>query len=113
MYFLINQFYSTHPGTGVPIVLAGSKLTSDQVCKSFGKSPLPRKIQNEATYTAEVAPVSSQIMTYSVYLFIITFLFFALFPTQSTNHTAASFVNSYLPKQFRVTFDNDLLLERY
>ncbi|KAL8820810.1 MAG: hypothetical protein Q9223_001034 [Gallowayella weberi] len=27
---------STHPGTGVPIVLAGAKLTSDQVLESFG-----------------------------------------------------------------------------
>ncbi|KAG1165507.1 hypothetical protein G6F36_013317 [Rhizopus arrhizus] len=34
---------STHPGTGVPIVLAGSKLTSDQVCRGFGQVPLPRK----------------------------------------------------------------------
>ncbi|KAG1135114.1 hypothetical protein G6F38_013039 [Rhizopus arrhizus] len=34
---------STHPGTGVPIVLAGSKLTSDQVCRGFGQVSLPRK----------------------------------------------------------------------
>lgn len=27
---------STHPGTGVPIVLAGSKITSEQILKDFG-----------------------------------------------------------------------------
>ncbi|KAG1205523.1 hypothetical protein G6F35_011583 [Rhizopus arrhizus] len=35
---------STHPGTGVPIVLSGSKLTSDQVCQGFDRKPLPRKL---------------------------------------------------------------------
>ncbi|KAI9709386.1 MAG: ATP-binding cassette transporter CGR1 [Candelaria pacifica] len=36
----INRLYfvgaSTHPGTGVPICLAGSKVTSEQVLKAFG-----------------------------------------------------------------------------
>ena len=40
---LTHLYSSTHPGTGVPIVLAGSKLTSDQVCRGFGQVPLPRK----------------------------------------------------------------------
>ncbi|KAI9720717.1 MAG: hypothetical protein M1828_005597 [Chrysothrix sp. TS-e1954] len=34
---------STHPGTGVPIVLAGSKITSQQVCEDFHVDPTPER----------------------------------------------------------------------
>ncbi|GAA5795751.1 hypothetical protein HPULCUR_001113 [Helicostylum pulchrum] len=113
-----NLFFvgaSTHPGTGVPIVLAGSKLTSDQVTTSFGKTPLPRKIQGETVYKAEdasAAATTNKMMPLLIYTFFITFFFFVLFPTNSTNQTAASFINSVLPKVFRVSYENDLLLER-
>lgn len=106
---------STHPGTGVPIVLAGSKLTSDQVTASFGKKPLPRKVQNQVVYKAEdasAATATNKMMPLLVYTFFITFFFFAFFPANETHQTAASFINSVLPKTFRVSYENDLLLER-
>ncbi|ORE02407.1 phytoene dehydrogenase [Rhizopus microsporus var. microsporus] len=102
-----NLFFvgaSTHPGTGVPIVLAGSKLTSDQVCKHFGKTPLPRKLgytPQPKDYVEKSHGEPSWFSIFAVIVFLLSF-FFAFFPEQSTGHTAASFINSYLPKPFQV-----------
>ncbi|KAG0173652.1 hypothetical protein DFQ30_007274 [Apophysomyces sp. BC1015] len=58
-----NLFFvgaSTHPGTGVPIVLAGSKLTADQVCRHFDQVPKPSTlIKSQKQYDAEKQPASS------------------------------------------------------
>lgn len=113
-----NLFFvgaSTHPGTGVPIVLAGSKLTSDQVCKSFGKQPLPRKVEEKPVYKGEFdndSASSFNIVSVLFYTFIVTFIFFAFFPSHLTNHTPASYINSFLPAPFRVAYDIDLPMER-
>lgn len=111
----MSLFCSTHPGTGVPIVLAGSKLTSDQVCKSFGKDPLPRKIEDTTVIKGEFDNVNKpfNIMNLLVYSFIITFIYFAFFPTHLTHHTPASYINSFLPAQFRVVHENEVVLERF
>lgn len=97
---------STHPGTGVPIVLAGSKLTSDQVTKSFGKNPLPRKIQDaHVPYAPEAVSgsIQSRWLNFSMACFFITFLFFFLFPQdETTGKTPASFINNLLPYCLRV-----------
>ncbi|KAI8991653.1 phytoene dehydrogenase [Mycotypha africana] len=97
---------STHPGTGVPIVLAGSKLTNDQVCKGFGKKPLPRKIEDDRkVYAPEFAKTTDQIewAQYCVGIFIVMFLFFFLFPqNEATGLTPASFINNLLPRVFQV-----------
>jgi phytoene desaturase (3,4-didehydrolycopene-forming) len=103
----LNCFcYSTHPGTGVPIVLAGSKLTSDQVTKSFGKEPLPRKIEStKKPYSSEVVSGSlqSQWLNFTLACFVITFLFFFFFPQdEATGKTPASFINNLLPYCLRV-----------
>ncbi|KAK4513492.1 uncharacterized protein ATC70_005493 [Mucor velutinosus] len=106
-----NLFFvgaSTHPGTGVPIVLAGSKLTSDQVVKSFGKTPKPRKIEIEN----KQAPLEEQevVSGFSVWVWLraafwIMFIFFYFFP-QSNGQTPASFINNLLPDVFRVHNSN-------
>ncbi|KAI8143957.1 phytoene dehydrogenase [Fennellomyces sp. T-0311] len=101
-----NLFFvgaSTHPGTGVPIVLAGSKLTANQVCKHFGRSPKPSQLTEVAqVYEPERADASSY--WYSILsLFILVFAFFVSFPSEQLGHpTAAAFINSCLPAQFRV-----------
>ncbi|KAI9263070.1 phytoene dehydrogenase [Sporodiniella umbellata] len=89
---------STHPGTGVPIVLAGSKLTSDQVCQGFGQTPLPRQC------LVPPLPITETTTRYPLWLLfsLLFFCFFAFFPEQSTGHTAASFINLHLPHLFRV-----------
>ncbi|KAI7899018.1 phytoene dehydrogenase [Cokeromyces recurvatus] len=101
-----NLFFvgaSTHPGTGVPIVLAGSKLTSDQVCESFGKTPLMRKIEGgqKVSYSQEKTKMESNWIQYIVVCFIITFLWFYFFP-QEPGRTPASVINNLLPHTFRV-----------
>ncbi|KAI9475520.1 MAG: phytoene dehydrogenase [Benjaminiella poitrasii] len=100
-----NLFFvgaSTHPGTGVPIVLAGSKLTSDQVCKSFGKTPLPRKSEAvKRVYSQEKTTVQSAWFQYAVFCFLVTFIWFYFFP-QENGKTPASVINNLLPYAFRV-----------
>ncbi|CAM0143233.1 unnamed protein product [Umbelopsis sp. WA50703] len=94
-----NLFFvgaSTHPGTGVPIVLCGSKLTSDQVTKHFGydtKNQSKRNIayvQNDGT---------ASIWYRAIIMLMIIFAFFYGFPRDKG--TAASFINSYLPLSMR------------
>lgn len=101
-------FISTHPGTGVPIVLAGSKLTSDQVVKSFGKTPKPRKIEMENTQAPLEEPDAES--TFPVWFWLraafwVMFMFFYFFP-QSNGQTPASFINNLLPEVFRVHNSN-------
>ncbi|KAI8333873.1 Phytoene dehydrogenase [Chlamydoabsidia padenii] len=110
-----NLFFvgaSTHPGTGVPIVLAGSKLTSDQVCQHFDQTPLPRiKHQmGESTdyaYSPEIeyqgrVTIGDLAWYGCVTFFLLTLAFFAGFPKNHSTHTAASYINSYMPSIFRV-----------
>lgn len=104
--YLCNLF-STHPGTGVPIVLAGSKLTSDQVVRSFGMSPKPRKIEIEN----KQAPLEQEVAsTFPLWVWLraafwVLFIFFYFFP-QSNGQTPASFINNLLPDVFRVHNSN-------
>ncbi|KAI8370913.1 phytoene dehydrogenase [Blakeslea trispora] len=107
-----NLFFvgaSTHPGTGVPIVLAGSKLTSDQVCKSFGQNPLPRKLQDsQKKYAPEqTRKTESHWIYYCLACYFVTFLFFYFFPRDDTT-TPASFINQLLPNVFQVQSSNDI-----
>ncbi|KAG2224205.1 hypothetical protein INT45_001323 [Circinella minor] len=105
-----NLFFvgaSTHPGTGVPIVLAGSKLTSNQVCNHFSKTPKPSQLllkeeEQKIIYKPESGMTPSY--WYSVLsLFILVFAFFVSFPSEQFGHpTAAAYINSCLPAQFRV-----------
>ncbi|KAI8088749.1 phytoene dehydrogenase [Halteromyces radiatus] len=109
-----NLFFvgaSTHPGTGVPIVLAGSKLTSDQVCHHFGQQPRPRVSslthdegieKDEFKYVPETGYHDGFFFTILWYfaLFCLTLAFFVNFPDDHT--TAASYINSCLPSIFRV-----------
>ncbi|KAI8581711.1 hypothetical protein K450DRAFT_207138 [Umbelopsis ramanniana AG] len=95
-----NLFFvgaSTHPGTGVPIVLCGSKLTADQVTKHFGyktiKSTKPRPIHLQEFDT-------SKVWYYAAFLFVLICSLFYGFPQE--NGTAASFINGHLPRSFRV-----------
>lgn len=114
-----NLFFvgaSTHPGTGVPIVLAGSKLTSDQVCHHFKQKPLPRiqQVDDEGRATTKVYEYGPEVgytsgvssanhaWYWSVSLFLLTLAFFAGFPENSSSHTAASYINSCMPTIFRV-----------
>ncbi|ORZ25079.1 Phytoene dehydrogenase [Absidia repens] len=122
-----NLFFvgaSTHPGTGVPIVLAGSKLTSDQVCQHFNQIPMPRLQQQKMTETTDGGVISNNkkkvfeykpemeynngfILSNTLWywcasLFLLTLTFFVAFPTNHTNHTAASYINSSMPSIFRV-----------
>ncbi|KAI8069655.1 phytoene dehydrogenase [Gongronella butleri] len=112
-----NLFFvgaSTHPGTGVPIVLAGSKLTSDQVCGHFNQQPLARKkllgyekakhaydyVKEDKTCTTTKAAMFSLNQLLSI-LFVVTFIFFLAFPQDDAmGTTAASYINSYLPMLF-------------
>lgn len=98
---------STHPGTGVPIVLAGSKLTSDQVVRSFGKSPKPRKIEIENTQAPleQDAAIGFSLGMWLRIAFLVVFMFFYFFP-QSNGQTPASFINNLLPDVFRVHNSN-------
>lgn len=105
-----NLFFvgaSTHPGTGVPIVLAGSKLTSEQVCDYFHEKPKSRQIdvgKNQFSYQPEVvkhALLINFLWYWFVSIFVIMFAFFTGFP-KSSNHTPASFINSLLPPIFQV-----------
>lgn len=98
---------STHPGTGVPIVLAGSKLTSDQVVKSFGKIPKARKIEIENKQApleddGQISLGSSQLWVWLRVIFWVLFLFFYFFPQSNNGQTPASFINKHLPNAFRV-----------
>lgn len=103
-----NLFFvgaSTHPGTGVPIVLAGSKLTANQVCAHFGEIPKPRKqvLEPARKYEPEQASHSSSYWMPLLSLFLLVLAFFAAFPAnQKHNMTAASFINARLPLPFRV-----------
>lgn len=101
-----NLFFvgaSTHPGTGVPIVLAGSKLTADQVCAHFGKTPQPSRLNQEVKlYKPEQTSSSKLTHWYSLLsIFILLLAFFVSFPA-SRQHTAASLINACLPGPFRV-----------
>ncbi|RCI01113.1 hypothetical protein CU098_000385, partial [Rhizopus stolonifer] len=107
-----NLFFvgaSTHPGTGVPIVLAGSKLTSDQVCKRFGQTSLPRKIEDTQRQYAPEQPKETerQWIYYILACYFVTFIFFYFFP-QSETKTPASFINHLLPHAFRAQNSNDI-----
>ncbi|KAI9010824.1 Phytoene dehydrogenase [Phycomyces nitens] len=104
-----NLFFvgaSTHPGTGVPIVLAGSKLTSDQVCNHLSVKVRPSTI----TTTKRVyGPEDSKSAFWDILWFLLialfaaTLVFFVAFPQYSEVHpTAASYINSILPAAFRV-----------
>lgn len=114
-----NLFFvgaSTHPGTGVPIVLAGSKLTSDQVCHHFEQKPLPRiqQVDGGAGATAKVYDYGPEVSCtsgvaranyawcWSISLFLLTLAFFAGFPENHSSHTPASYINSRMPSIFRV-----------
>ncbi|KAI8642700.1 beta-carotene [Parasitella parasitica] len=108
-----NVFFvgaSTHPGTGVPIVLAGSKLTSDQVVKSFGMTPKPRKIEFNKQASLEQDELfssrSSQHLFWLQIIFWGIFLFFYFFPQAGTDVTPASFINNLLPDVFRADNSN-------
>ncbi|KAG0192762.1 hypothetical protein DFQ28_008006 [Apophysomyces sp. BC1034] len=101
-----NLFFvgaSTHPGTGVPIVLAGSKLTADQVCRHFDQVPKPSTlIKSQKQYDAEKQPASSAWRYSLISIFILVLAFFASFPDHKSSQTAASFINTCLPSVFRV-----------
>lgn len=104
-----NLFFvgaSTHPGTGVPIVLAGSKLTATQVCQHFGKKGLtPSKLLPKATfkYAPEGNEVDSNRLVYTLLsLFVVVLAFFVGFPSHSMGTTPAAFINACLPSPFRV-----------
>ncbi|ORX60714.1 phytoene dehydrogenase [Hesseltinella vesiculosa] len=111
-----NLFFvgaSTHPGTGVPIVLAGSKLTSDQVCKHFHQQPLPRKKQDAEkallnyAYLGEDQASFAFGWTWLLAMFIMTLAFFLAFPKDDVaKTTAASYINARLPEVFRVMGNN-------
>jgi phytoene desaturase (3,4-didehydrolycopene-forming) len=95
-----NLFFvgaSTHPGTGVPIVLCGSKLTADQVTKHFGFTPT-KSIKAKSPVIQEYDTLN--IWYYSVVLFIFLCSLFYGFPKDSG--TAASFINGHLPLSLRV-----------
>ncbi|KAI9300496.1 phytoene dehydrogenase [Cunninghamella echinulata] len=118
-----NLFFvgaSTHPGTGVPIVLAGSKLTFNQVCDYFKEKPKPRQIDEDRVYNADIdikkdkkryvyqsedirkhVVLVNLLWYWLVSLFFVMFVFFAGFP-KSTSHTPASCINSLLPSIFQV-----------
>ncbi|CEP15771.1 hypothetical protein [Parasitella parasitica] len=103
-----NLFFvgaSTHPGTGVPIVLAGSKLTSDQVVRSFGMTPKPRKIEIKnrkalPEHDDLLFSWSSRYLAWQQLIFWGIFLFFYFFPQSDNGVTPASFINSFLPDVF-------------
>ncbi|KAG1470346.1 hypothetical protein G6F56_002736 [Rhizopus delemar] len=99
---------STHPGTGVPIVLAGSKLTSDQVCKGFGQKPLARKLQLIEKTVEPAEREKSSFLLFALCFLLLVGLF-AFFPEKSTGHTAASFINSHLPKSLQVILDANVI----
>ncbi|KAI8371523.1 Phytoene dehydrogenase [Radiomyces spectabilis] len=106
-----NLFFvgaSTHPGTGVPIVLAGSKLTANQVCEHFNVQPRPSAIATTKKYYPSERSASSTWLYSVVSLFILLFAFFASFPEHSSSQTAASFINSCLPAPFRVVMAEPL-----
>lgn len=51
---------STHPGTGVPICLAGSKITSEQVLNYFGmQSPWTTKTHNQSQYVKAIDKIQT------------------------------------------------------
>ncbi|KAI8975961.1 phytoene dehydrogenase [Pilobolus umbonatus] len=104
-----NLFFvgaSTHPGTGVPIIMAGSKLTSDQVTKSFGKTPLPRKIEFDTKRVVKKEfNKSDSVFTFYLAIFVTLFAFFFFYPS-TEQQTAASFINSHLPSYFQVVVSN-------
>ncbi|CAO3639862.1 unnamed protein product [Cunninghamella blakesleeana] len=100
-----NLFFvgaSTHPGTGVPIVLAG-------ICEYFHDKPKPREIdigKNQYCYQPEVVRFNfwaNFLWYWYVSMFVVLFAFFAGFP-ESSNHTPASFINSLLPSTFQVVY---------
>lgn len=74
---------STHPGTGVPICLAGSKVTSEQILEYFGiNKPWDRKIESRGRHVksldrAQTFPESSSQYTafIAMCLLLITFMY--------------------------------------
>jgi phytoene desaturase (3,4-didehydrolycopene-forming) len=95
-----NLFFvgaSTHPGTGVPIVLCGSKLTADQVTKHFGYNSI-KPIKPQPIYFEQDDTL--KIWYYAAFLFVLLCSLFYGFPKE--NGTAASFINGHLPRSFRV-----------
>ncbi|KAI9285167.1 phytoene dehydrogenase-like protein [Umbelopsis sp. AD052] len=95
-----NLFFvgaSTHPGTGVPIVLCGSKLTADQVTKHFGYKTI-KSAKLKPIYLEEFD--TSKVWYYAAFLFFLLCSLFYGFPQE--NGTAASFINGHLPRSFRV-----------
>lgn len=109
-----NLFFvgaSTHPGTGVPIVLAGSKLTATQVCEHFGRKGLkPSKlVEHKRVYEPESGnTLMSNLVTFIISLFVLLFAFFVSFPTSSVYPTPAAFINACLPSTFRVVMAADI-----
>ncbi|KAI9310842.1 phytoene dehydrogenase [Dichotomocladium elegans] len=105
-----NLFFvgaSTHPGTGVPIVLAGSKLTATQVCEYFGQPAHP---SNQRYPTKRMyAPESSAQEGYGLFfflIFLVVLTYFATFPASNEYPTAAAYINAWMPAAFRVVSSN-------
>ena len=72
---------STHPGTGVPICLAGSKITSEQVLERFGmEKPWVRKSKGHGREVSEIDRLHVLPLTSNVHitLFLIVCLFITI-----------------------------------
>lgn len=66
---------STHPGTGVPVCLAGSKLTSEQVLKDFGMAkPWEDKSRSQTRIVSDIDQVQILPLLSNFHIAILAFL---------------------------------------